>query len=712
MTLQQRLTFAIAADALTSTTKDSDRLSYHARFVAIDLRDAEGQLLTSMASAELTRRLNKGPERGIRGLYVTTTDPGNSGGSVPSTTPSLFGDSDIGVVFLERTRIRPQGFALGEHLISLSLGPSEEVTIEQKTYSERQNTFEEATEQDDTRESEFSSSLSTELSNALQRATNETRTDQSNMNVGGGGSLYGVSLSVSAGTSNSIASGDTASRNDTTKNTKTKSEKISSKYRAQHKIMFRISETSKFESSQKRVIRNPNPYTPVDLVYFKILQRLKLSHERYGVRFCWAPFVKDPGAVVDGAFSRQRELLAQQFPPAPTLPEPPMPIPAGAPPVTSVMLGLTELTNWGLPGDMSANYTYDIDTPEGYEWDSDVEYIKQNLTYSKVGKWGARGEPDVHIDAADHNSSGGVRVVVHAGVNGGGGGAKLFTNFSVRFRPITAGPDPEYAVKLDKWRQDKADWQNQKEVKEAERQAKIETELQRWAVEFWKKFDPVSASMQLLVSFLPPSSYDEGNEVELWNQLFDFDGSQIMLYPSWWSDRPLRDPAVGPSAFQNASWARVFLPIRLGFEELALRWLLTRQTAAGGTGSPVEIRIKELVDEIQNFRTKNFGGLEEITVGSPTGTPPCPMVENPYICLGYWEELLPTDGTHLEVVQAITSAADDLSQGRLDRQVSEQKALIDSAISETALKTALAKSNPSPTSVVVNISQPPSDKSD
>src|SRR6185295_12248797 len=40
--------------------------------------------------------------------------------------------SDIGYAFLDRTRIRPAGFALGEHVYALGLAPGEEVILEQK----------------------------------------------------------------------------------------------------------------------------------------------------------------------------------------------------------------------------------------------------------------------------------------------------------------------------------------------------------------------------------------------------------------------------------------------------------------------------------------------------------------------------------------------------------------------------------------------------
>ena len=42
--------------------------------------------------------------------------------------------SEIGYLFIDRTRIRQNGFCLGEHVYTMSLAPGEEVVLEQKSY--------------------------------------------------------------------------------------------------------------------------------------------------------------------------------------------------------------------------------------------------------------------------------------------------------------------------------------------------------------------------------------------------------------------------------------------------------------------------------------------------------------------------------------------------------------------------------------------------
>lgn len=91
--------------------------------------------------------------------------------------------SDFGVILLERTRFTPSKFTLGEHLYSLSLAPGEEVTLEQKTYSERAVTYEDATDTDEEINTELNSSYTTEISEALNRVMSDTK--NRGFNVGG-----------------------------------------------------------------------------------------------------------------------------------------------------------------------------------------------------------------------------------------------------------------------------------------------------------------------------------------------------------------------------------------------------------------------------------------------------------------------------------------------------------------------------------------------
>ncbi len=105
---------------------------------------------------------------------------GGSRSLVELEPPSVLSDEDveliagllkstIGYGFLDRTRITPVGFEVGEHVYALGLTPGEEVVIEQKTFTKRQATFEDQTEQEQQLDIELSSTYSTEIQEGFDR---------------------------------------------------------------------------------------------------------------------------------------------------------------------------------------------------------------------------------------------------------------------------------------------------------------------------------------------------------------------------------------------------------------------------------------------------------------------------------------------------------------------------------------------------------------
>jgi hypothetical protein len=658
----------------------SDRFVYQSRFVPFIIRDENGNPVISViqkslqgaeaaAPAPLPKK-KKGPYRGAYAALMgssTNDAAGPMGGGVGRPGDDIeLGQSasDFGVILLERTRLTPAGFALGEHVLSLSLAPAEEVTIEQKSFSERAVTFEEASDTDEEINAELGSSYTTEMSEALSRVMSDAK--NRGFNVGGNlGFSYVVNLSVSAGYTDSINSALSTTAGETVRNVMTKTEKLTSRRRAQHKISMKIADTNRFESGNKRVIRNPNQFTPIDLVYFKLMQKLKVAHERYGVRLCWAPFIPDPGIVLDQAESAARAKLEREI----SLNLPvlrPMPTASGYGPPESVSSNTHELTNWGpVWGDMRADYWFEIlPSATNYRWDGQTESISSSLTVTTTG-FGARGAPNVFVVKAEpffHADSGkyGAKVLIHAGADWGGVGAHLYIEFRTNFVPDTTGADAAYQQSLATWLAEKDAHDRQVAELRAAREAQIETALVEWRKNHMKTFDPVSSAYQLLIAKLFPaeSMRDEGFEVEMWNKIFDFEATAFQYYPAWWNNRERRNPEKPADAFENASWMRVFLPIRPGFEEQALNLILDRRVFSTTRDPSKATAIRKLLTDLQSARNTYFGGGSEVQIG--TGTP-CPDVTRPYICLAHWDEYLPTDGTHLEVVQAKTTAVDDIS---------------------------------------------------
>jgi hypothetical protein len=124
------------------------------------------------------------------------------------------------------------------------------------------------------------------------------------------------------------------------------------------------------------------------------------------------------------------------------------------------------------------------------------------------------------------------------------------------------------------------------------------------------------------------------------------------------------------------------LPIKIGFERMALRWIFDRQVQ-NPLPDDMEAEFTRLETELSAYRTANFGNAEE-TATQPA--PECDRWDERVLCLARWTELLPTDGTHVEVVQSATSAADPFSVDEVTALRELQAATVDSTLQDIELK--------------------------
>lgn len=618
-------------------------------------------------------------------------------------------ETEFGLLFLDRTRVRPMGFALGEHLTSLSLAPGEEVTIEQRTFTKVERSYEETRDDETTRDLELSSAYSNELTESLDWQVSLNKKSSNTNGAKVSGAYEGIGVEASTQTASDLADGDSRTARDSLKLSETNTRKVASKQRQQHKIVMRLSQESRFETGSKRIIRNTNALAPIDLVYFKIMQRLRVSQERHGVRLCWAPSIGDPGGRLFREIERQRELFmdiatAVDAGPAPVPPTPPTTSPAQ----TSAINLLADRFDpvWG---GQSADYIINIPAPANYTWDR----TPVALTFGFSGSRPAGGRV---LSAVGTQT--GVQVIVHVGVADcrnplqpafwePRGTATLDVGATFIPVPDTAG-NQAYTAKFAAFTSEMAQWQAHKLalVEEATRKAEAEWLLRRAVM--LSRVDVLQEVMGALIEqTFPRAVRDEPWELDLWQRLFDFDNISVRFYPAWWNSQALRDPTTGASSFNNASWARVYVPIRPGSESDALRWLLSRGTSV--SASRVAVAAKKIVDDLRNYRISHFGSESEILVGTaPTGEL-CAPLTRPYKCLGTWEEVIPTDGTHLEVLQATTSAADD-AQARtlaLNNDVIEQRVAM--AVQDVAIKEGIAADPLTGTTSHVEIRVPETD---
>jgi hypothetical protein len=173
------------------------------------------------------------------------------------------------------------------------------------------------------------------------------------------------------------------------------------------------------------------------------------------------------------------------------------------------------------------------------------------------------------------------------------------------------------------------------------------------------------------------------HEADFLEDVFDWKEADIRLYAGWWSGHELRDPSRPADNFINAAWARLYLPIKVSAEGPALRWIYDRVTSGSGSVS-TEALITSIMSDLNDYRITNFGSADEIVVGTPSVD--CPQVTRPYLCLGQWDDVIPTDGTHLEVMQATSTAADDYSRSLLDDSAALRAQQIERGIRENALR--------------------------
>ncbi|WP_030242178.1 MULTISPECIES: hypothetical protein [unclassified Streptomyces] len=628
---------------------------------------------------------------------LPTTDPTMGERVPPDHRPTLLGgqetefvagllQSDLGFAFLDRTCIRPVGFALGEHVYSLALAPGEEVVLEQKTYTKRQLTLEEQNETERQFDIELMSTLSTEIQEGFERQ--RSLTDSWGLNASHTGQYdspqffwgkFNASHTV-AYTKNVTEAHQESSRR-TVKDSRTASSKVAARYRTQHKTDFKLVTEEGLETTSKRTVRNPNRATPITLHYFKVLQRLELRQERYGARLCWAPSVKDPAQTFFDKIRKGREAIMTKaiagLPPVPQEPKKTEPAAGPTPtaPATRVFpSAVATADKWGFTGDMRADYDIDIPYDGAFEWDGDRAFIEDNLDVitrrplDKISRW-VVGTP--YPTAADGASV--LRVRVHIGAPSWMGGPGIELQVKARFREKPTivqqvGVDTKYNDDLATYRTALKAWNDERDAAiETARQAGDSLELK-----LKRGLNPVNEMVsQIIEQHFPASVRDECWEIDYWQRIFDWERASFVAYPSWWSTGATRDPELDPSDFINASWAKLYLPVRAGMELPALRWIYGKAVVKQ-LGPEIEASFEKLVEELRTFRGDIIGDPDEV----PELTAECQDTPAPVRCLAKWSELMPTDGTHVEIVQGVTSAADPVTTQEIEDAQAMRQALL------------------------------------
>jgi hypothetical protein len=588
----------------------------------------------------------------------------------------------FGALFLDRVRIRPAGSALGEELLSLSLAPGEEVVIEQTTFSKKDYTFEQQNESESQVDLQFESALTTSMEEGFDQQRNHTARTDLGLKADVTIPVDGVPINVGASAQNSVTDADTASQKFATKQSQTSSQKVSSKYRTSHKTTLRVSTETTFQTSNKRTLRNPNRYTPLDLRYFKIYQKVVLCHERYGVRLAWGPCLPYPGAPALARAQSAYQKVLDDAVASITLPSKPQPPVA----LTSSEVVDTDAQTVGATWPFGGRMTITLKatppaTPPGgapFVWDGNVAFIGNSLSIAPAG---TGGPVNAYIDGLPWSSPDGtLNIPVHLGWPGGG---QVTASTAATFVPSSNFVSQAMAA----YQQALADYNAQVASLTAQAIAAAEKDAQSAKDAVLAAVDPLQECFrQLFTQYVPAEERQRCWQFDQWRTIFDWNRAGVTLYPAWWADI-VPDGTYPLTHFVNAVAARVYLPIKPSMEHMACE-LLAPIVSLWPDVPTMEAAASQLLQEYSDYRQTNFGDPIETPIDG--GGDGCPSVTDPFICIATWSELLPTEGTHLEVVQASTAADDDLNEQQLLDAASLRQAQVTGVESTSTLNASLS----------------------
>lgn len=202
----------------------------------------------------------------------------------------------VGVLFDERLRFQPTGLVLGEEVATVSLAPGEQVEVRQTVETKRRAVLEDIQDREEERQTTFSSTWSTEITEAFSR--NEQQSESTSLDLRAGasvpipdtpvtvdaGAVRGTRVETAHNASTEIATGAAAEETRTAAN----------KLRAQHRVRVEITTEQSSGIVSTRTLRNANQERGTTFVLRKVYRRDRVAHERYGSRLCLRVPVTNP----------------------------------------------------------------------------------------------------------------------------------------------------------------------------------------------------------------------------------------------------------------------------------------------------------------------------------------------------------------------------------------------------------------------------------
>jgi hypothetical protein len=563
--------------------------------------------------------------------------------------------NSIGILFLERLRIRPLGHTVERApFFQLSIEPNETVTLRQKSFSKRATSFESTVEESEERQLEYSSTFTTELAEEYANTTSNSDTiGLSHTGTYSYGTKTGGEISASHTGSYGASTTDSRTDSEAVRNAQTVSRRVAATQKVLHRTVVSVATEETLERESIRVLENRDTRTKKILMR-RLMQVLHLSYERYGARLCWSPCIENPGRDVssfvpgESAFANEVEAIRDKWDQEQP---PPEELPAG-PASTTVCTDWTDKLS-GKPFGKSDDYSWEVVIPAGYVF-SEASLEKRQID----------GSPNVYIvtDRLPYpqpEATGVVTIWVHVGLGGGADPE------NIQYRVcVTADPGSELKnqrkASIRAWQQQQAE----KEIKEL-----IDKRRQEMAGANGNAW-PISELMRRVINeyFCDPTKCDCDIVTEL-EHLFEWENLSYRLSAPWWkAETPVNGLQSLRTSFLNASWAHVFIPLRPGFEERAITWLMM-VNAIPHVADELEYYLADLRENVLPQYARNYvpsqNDAKEIAAAKDILLTELDAQDwdNPYETntgfkvLDRWTVTIPTDGVDFETAFARCDAA-------------------------------------------------------
>ncbi len=599
----------------------------------------------------------------------------------------------LGILYDDAVRARPVGPVLGRLLYTMALGPGEEATLQQRSWTKRETMFEEVRDHETEQSLEYDSSWSTSFT--TQFADEFTSSVKSQLSSKLGGTYEGISAEVGSGVSSDMGFKQTSSRQ--SQFTRQVSQKAALKAKQQHKTTFKVTTEIGSEFSSKRVLRNPNADSSLMLHFHKVLQKWHVMLERRDAYMCLRLFVPNPMRLLREAVLKELAKLDPVIPPdrGPQL---------GAE-SWSKIIKVTQFASGDWEAGLETNeITFSADVPQNYAltrlsgpnfvrarnengdvvYEGDFGGFKEDggkLGFSKVPPVGAEGRVEMTVSVT----------YPEPGILWNG----------------TDVAEVDYEIELGGTltSQVTADQRALREKWEAEERERIRQTFSAERLQALVSRDRYLGHLkgQAAERVFFPADFQAGTEpqsanVADANDIVLWDRFHVELFPWWLTPKGHEYRAtleayahLLPAEFVRdvrlwellaSPFAVVYLPLRPGREKDALAHLLRDANYAAD--------IADCVSGFRSFHNSTFPPATptqrdaddelspEAAFGTPVGTADWEHEwERPrgrVILLDEWPETLPTDGVHIEPVVGACAGTSAMRHAQLLAELREKEA--------------------------------------